>query len=298
MVYLSPLQASPDDDRDYPYVPVANYPPVLQHRSLVGDIEDQGEIGSCTANSTVSACELLLAKAGTKRHLSRLFNYYVTRELEGRLGQQGAVLRNAVKQAAKLGLPDEAVWAYDTAKAETNPPVEVYQEAAKHKVLRYERIQNGTNDEVAHAIKSAISEGFPVVFGMPVTQQWMNMRGGDTTYRGSAKDPVVGAHAMTIIGYSLDYFVVENSWGKDWGDGGLGYIHRDLVGEFFEAWVIRGFDVEQPVPVPVPVPVPTPAPEPTPAPVPPPAPAKKNDSAGLMIVIAIIVILYLMSLKQ
>lgn len=296
MVYLTPLRASPDDDRDFPYVPVANYPAVLQHRNLVGDIEDQGEIGSCTANSTVSACEMLLRKAGTSRHLSRLFNYYVTRELEGRLGQQGAVLRNAVKQAAKLGLPDEAMWAYDEAAAETNPPAEVYQEAAKHKVLRYERIQNGTNEEVTHAIKSAISEGFPVVFGMPVTQQWMNMRGGDITYRGSKKDPVVGAHAMTIIGYSLDYFVVENSWGKDWGDAGLGYIHRDIVEEFFEAWVIRGFDTEQPVPEPTPVPAPEPTP--VPAPVPPPAPAKKNDSAGLMIVIAIIVIVYLMSLKQ
>ena len=275
MIYLSPLQASPEDTRDYFYTPLPapTYPKVLQHRNLIGGIEDQGTVGSCTANSVVSACEMLLQKAGAHRDLSRLFNYYVTRELENRLGQEGAVLRNAIKQASKLGLPNEADWTYDVSKVEVNPPPAVYEAALPHKVLRYERIQNGTPDEVAHAIKSALSEGFPLVFGMPVTQQWMNMRGGDITYRGvTEKDPAVGAHAMTIIGYSPDYFIIENSWGKEWGDGGLGYIHRKTVAEFFDAWVIRGFDVEYVAPVPVPVPPPAPVPVPVPPPVPPEPP--------------------------
>lgn len=287
MIYLSPLQASPDDDRDYPYVPVATYPAIVQHRGLVGDIEQQGAVGSCTANSTVSACEMLLQKAGKHRNLSRLFNYYVTRDLEGRLGQSGAVLRNAVKQAAKLGLPNEDVWAYDESKVDVTPSPAVYAQAQMHKVLRYERIQNGTDTDVIHAIKSAISEGFPVVFGMPVTQQWLNMLGGDITYRGvTGKDPAVGAHAMAIIGYSQDFFVVENSWGAGWGDGGLGYIPVTQVGSFFEAWVVRGFDLDV-------VPMPAPVPEPSPAPIE-PAPKKQDNGQGAaLIVLAIIVVLVL-----
>lgn len=309
MFYLSPLLKSPDDDRDYLYVPVESYPEVRQMRQWLGEIEDQGEIGSCTANSVVSACELLLAEQlGRVRHLSRLFNYYVTRELEGRLGQSGAVLRNAVKQAAKLGLPDEYLWPYDPATAEVRPLDDVFAEAAKHRILRYERIQDGNDADVIRAIKSAISEGYPVVFGMPITQQWMNMRGGDISYRGvTDKDPAVGAHAMTIIGYSPDFFVIENSWGKDWGDGGLGYIPVTLVSEFFEAWVIKGFDVEgvnpEPVPVPPPAPAPpppAPEPEPTPDPAPQPAPAPEPEPnrdqqvvaifAGMLILLAVIYI--------
>ena len=294
MIYLSPLKASPVDDRDYFYTPLPapTYPKVLQHRNLVGGIEDQGAVGSCTANSVVSACEMLLQKAGVHRDLSRLFNYYVTRELENRLGQEGAVLRNAIKQAAKLGLPNESEWAYDIAKVEVNPPPAVYEAALPHKVLRYERIKNGTPDEVAHSIKSALSEGFPLVFGMPVTQQWMNMRGGDITYRGvTDKDPAVGAHAMTIIGYSLDYFIIENSWGSEWGDGGLGYIHRNTVAEFFDAWVIRGFDVA-PAPVPEPIPVPVPPvppvpPKPEPTPPEPQKPVSKDYT--VVIVVAVLV---------
>ena len=285
MIYLSPLQASPDDDRDYPYVPVAGYPANCQMRDLVGDIEDQGATGSCTANSTVSACEVLLQRAGNHRHLSRLFNYYVTRELEGRLGQSGAVLRNAVKQAAKLGLPNEDVWAYNENMVDTAPPPHVYAQAIQHRVLRYERIQNGTDAEVIRAIKSAISEGFPVVFGMPVTQQWMAMQGGDMSYRGvSVRDAAIGAHAMTVIGYSLSHFVVENSWGKDWGDGGLGYIPCERVSEFFEAWVIRGFDEHvAPLPTPVPAPIEPPAPQPA---------KTQSDATGIVIALFVIAAIY------
>ena len=286
MIYLTPLQASPEDDRDYPYVPVAAYPVNFQMRGLVGDVEDQKSTGSCTANSVVSACEIHLQKAGTFRHLSRLFNYYVTRELEGRLGQSGAVLRNAVKQAAKLGLPNEDVWAYDESKVDTAPSPAVYAQAQMHKVLRYERIQGATDTETVHAIKSALSEGYPVVFGMPVTQQWLNMLGGDTSYRGvTDKDPAVGAHAMTLIGYSLDFFVVENSWGAGWGDAGLGYIPVTQVGSFFEAWVIRGFDVDA-LPMPAPV-------VPVPAPVEPPAPKKDSGQGTALILLAIVVVLVL-----
>lgn len=299
MIYLSNLLASPDDDRDYIYEPVEKYPTVLQHRNLIGEIEDQGLTGSCTANSVVSACEILLQKANSHRNLSRLFNYYTTRELEGRLGQSGAVLRNAIKQAQKLGLPDESIWPYDESKAEVKPSEDAYTSAIEHKLFRYERIKGSTDKELVHCVKSAISEGYPVVFGTPVTQQWMNMRGGDITYRGvTENDPIVGGHAMVIIGYSLDYFVIENSWGKQWGDGGLGYIPVSLVSSFFDLWVIKGFDKEIIIPPVPPVPVPTP-PVPTPPviepPVPTPVPTEHNNK-NTIIVIALIIVLLLMLL--
>ncbi len=97
------------------------------------------------------------------------------------------------------------------------------------------------------------------------------------SYRGvTAKDPAVGAHAMTIIGYSIDYFVIENSWGKEWGDSGLGYIHKDHVNSFFEAWVIRGFDA--PVVAPVV-----------------PEPAKKTDFAVIAVAVLAAACLYVLT---
>ena len=239
-------------------------------------------MGSCTANSVVSACELILAANQKSRHLSRLFNYYTTRQLENRLGQEGAVLRNAVRQATKLGIPNEDVWDYSFFHVEAAPPVAVYVEADLHKISRYERIVGETAKDKIHAIKSALSEGFPVVFGMPVSQQWMQMQGGDTSYRGTKNDAVVGNHAMCIIGYSSSHFIVENSWGVEWGDKGLGYVPCELVDEFFEAWVIKGFDGLYPVafipPAPTPPVVPpTPLPEPS-------KPSVKPSDNGIVVV--------------
>jgi len=238
MIYLSPLVASPDDDRDYPYVPVS-FPDAAQFAT--GDIEDQLAIGSCTANAVVSACEAI--KPG---HLSRLFNYYHTRALENRLGQSGAALRDAVKVATKLGLPSETLWPYDESKADVLPPADVSDEAIKHKVLQYQRIDL-TGDWLTRAnnIKSALSQGFPVVFAMPVTTQFAQLTKSTAKgYAGKAYPwwPVIGNHAMAFYGYDRDFLHAENSWGTSWGDAGRWSLRIGLVEDIFEAWAITGFD--------------------------------------------------------
>ena len=32
-----------------------------------------------------------------------------------------------------------------------------------------------------------------------------------------------GGHAVSIVGYTQDRFIVRNSWGTSWGDKGFGY---------------------------------------------------------------------------
>lgn len=239
MIYLSHLVASPEDDRDYPYIPVASFPDAAEFATW--DIEDQLTIGSCTANAVVSACEAI--KPG---HLSRLFNYYHTRLLEGRLGSEGAVLRDAVKVATKAGLPSESLWPYDITKVETAPTPDVYDEASKHKVLEYLRIDlSGSWLERVNNIKSALSQGFPVVFAMPVTTQFMQLTKSTCAAYAGAKFPwwpVVGNHAMMFYGYDTDFLKAENSWGTSWGDDGRWALRIGLVEEIFEAWAITGFD--------------------------------------------------------
>lgn len=40
-----------------------------------------------------------------------------------------------------------------------------------------------------------------------------------------------GRHAMLIVGYIGNYFIVKNSWGTDWGDGGYCYIPKRLLAD-------------------------------------------------------------------
>ena len=36
-------------------------------------------------------------------------------------------------------------------------------------------------------------------------------------------DTTRGGHAVALVGYTPDRFIVRNSWGTGWGDQGFGY---------------------------------------------------------------------------
>ena len=47
---------------------------------------------------------------------------------------------------------------------------------------------------------------------------------------------LLGAHAMTLVGYNEDGFIVRNSWGEDWGDHGYTIFPYGDWGLHWEAW--------------------------------------------------------------
>jgi cathepsin L len=34
-------------------------------------------------------------------------------------------------------------------------------------------------------------------------------------------------HAVLLVGYTSEYWIIKNSWGTDWGQGGFIYISRN-----------------------------------------------------------------------
>jgi hypothetical protein len=158
--------------------------------------------------------------------------------MSGMLAMQGAYLRDAVKSARKQGLPLERTWPYDLTKEAVRPSDAAFDEALKATLTKFERVPQ---DNLANGIKSAISEGYPVVIGMPLGPQFMALTGPLAGQHYEVTQPYVGNHAMCVVGYTPDYIIVENSWGAGWGDGGYGAIPNAAVPEIFEAWVIRDF---------------------------------------------------------
>ncbi|MFH2028012.1 MAG: S8 family serine peptidase, partial [Nanoarchaeota archaeon] len=70
-------------------------------------------------------------------------------------------------------------------------------------------------------IKRLLIEYGPVVVGMVVYSDFPSYSGG--VYKPTTSS-TLGGHAITIVGYSLDdgidYWIVKNSWGPDWGEEG------------------------------------------------------------------------------
>lgn len=51
-----------------------------------------------------------------------------------------------------------------------------------------------------------------------------------------------GGHAVALVGYTSEYFIVRNSWGTAWGDNGYGYASK----MYAEAAFTEAYGIEVP----------------------------------------------------
>ena len=241
------------DQRDIPYrspYKPEDLPSSVDMREDVYEIENQGSIGSCVANGVASSCELIANRNDKPIDLSRLFLYNATKVYENRLGEEGLYTRDAYHVAYKQGMPTEEYYPYDISKDNIAPSSEDYKEAFNNRIDRYESVIRWNSvDSIKkiHQIKSALHEGLPVGFAMMITASLINLKGSwkEHNYKGVNPDTKgIGGHYMLIVGYDDEHykFLVQNSWGTSWGDGGYCGLPYNMVSEpFFEAWIARSF---------------------------------------------------------
>jgi C1A family cysteine protease len=234
------------DHRDQLYsaiaAPPATLPPSVDLRATCSPVENQGQLGSCTANALVGSLEFLEAKAGKQAvDLSRLFIYYNERALEGSVKEDaGAMIRDGVKTLAKQGVCTEKTWAYNIAKFAVKPPAAAYKQALAHQVESYHRLLT------LQDMQACLAEGYPFVFGFSVYQSFESATVAKTGTLNLPKrsEKALGGHAVMAVGYddATKRFLVRNSWGKDWGQQGYftmpyAYLEdRNLSDDF---WTLR-----------------------------------------------------------
>ena len=152
----------------------ASLPPSKDLRPSFSPVEDQGHLGSCTANAAIALLEYFEKRAGGKHiDASRLFLYKVERELLGWTGDTGAFLRTAMQALVMFGAPPEKYWPYDGSPESTNthfdvePPAFCYALGANYRAIKYFRLDpNGAApNQVLANIKSYLAKGFPSMFG-------------------------------------------------------------------------------------------------------------------------------------
>jgi C1A family cysteine protease len=234
------------DHRDILYTAVrkvpAKLPAAVDLRSLCSKVEDQGDLGSCTANALVGALEFLEKKDKVSYvDLSRLFIYYNERVIEHTTkSDSGAMLRDGIKTLAKQGVCSEAKWPYTISKFKVKPTASCYKEALTHQITSYQRLQ--TLDET----RACLAEGFPFVFGFTVYESFESQQIARTGVVPMPQpgERVVGGHAVMAVGYddSKKTFTVRNSWGESWGLKGYFTMPYDYLADrdlSDDLWVIR-----------------------------------------------------------
>jgi C1A family cysteine protease len=146
-------------------------PATVDLRQWCSPIEDQGELGSCTAHAAVGLMEYFELKAfGKHVDASRLFVYKTMRDLMGVKGDTGAELRIAMQALATFGAPPEKYWPYHPADFEKEPTAFCYQFAASFRSIQYFRLDPaGTSPRaVLSSLRDMLATGLPAMFGFTV----------------------------------------------------------------------------------------------------------------------------------
>lgn len=219
-------------------------PPKVDLRPKCPPITNQGTLGSCTANAIGSAhfFNQILQNSKKAFQPSRLFLYYNERRMEGNIEcDSGAIIRDGFKSIAKEGVCPETLWEYHIPSFTTEPPSSAYQDALNHQVLQYMRVQQSLGQ-----MKGCLADGYPFVFGFTVYESFKTPEVAKTgiMHFPTANDSMIGGHAIMAVGYDDEkqHFIIQNSWGTEWGDKGFFYMpysyatDSNLAADF---WTIR-----------------------------------------------------------
>ena len=231
------------DHRDLLYKaiqPKLKLPTSIDLRSKCSVVENQGALGSCTANALAGHLEFLDNAADQNYvDVSRLFIYYNERALMDTVeSDSGAALRDGIKTLAKQGVCAEKSWPYMIEQFTKKPPAVCYKEALKHKILSYHSL-TGLNEMLA-----CLAEGYPFVFGFTVYDGFESSETARTGVMSMPKktERVLGGHAVMAVGYNQKdkRFIVRNSWGTQWGQEGYFTMPFECVETLArDFWTIR-----------------------------------------------------------
>jgi len=192
-------------------------------------VYDQGQLGSCTANAIAFAYEFGERKQGLSivGTPSRLFIYYNERAQEGTVNSDdGAAISDGVNGVHTIGVVSETKWPYDISKFKDKPSQSLFNEAKRHITTNFRQVQ-ATLDQ----IQAALQQGYPVIFSGDVFE---SLESDTTSHSGivpvpTSSDKCLGGHAMGIVGYNSQYFIIRNSWGSGVGDGGYYYFPTEYI---------------------------------------------------------------------
>jgi C1A family cysteine protease len=226
-------------------------------RPLFSPIENQGALGSCTANAGVSILEYFERRAfGKHIDASRLFLYKTTRNLLGWVGDTGAFIRTTMAAMVLFGVPPEKYWPYTTVvhpgpagerTFDDEPSGFLYSCAGNFKTMSYYRLDPPGTAKVAllNSIKNHIAAGFPSIFGFTVFSSIFQAKPGEGKIPFPiTNESVLGGHAVVACGFNDDLkikntnpggiettgaLMIRNSWGTAWGDAGYGWLPYDYI---------------------------------------------------------------------
>ncbi len=265
------LDARPDrlDLRDREYRPnlrslPQQFPTEKQVKDLltsyVGSdlILNQGQEGACTGfglaavinyliwreDITVDESGKLHSSSNIKdRCVSERMLYHLARIYDEWDGEDysGSSCRGAMKGWHRHGVCKKTLWEYDLSGKFIPPKPNWEKDALSNPLGAYYRI----NKDSVVDMQAAIYEVGAIYCSANVHKGWYLSKVNKLPVIEQSPE-VTGGHAFCIVGYNEHGFIVQNSWGAQWGWNGFAVLrYKDWVENGSDAWVsVRGVPID------------------------------------------------------
>ena len=205
---------------------------------------------SCTGHAVAAMVNAVLANQSDTTHVSPYMLYALARrydEFEGE-ADVGSSLRGALKGWYYHGLLPDSKWPTLTMRREPDldGDDDIFRLALQRPLGAFYRVNATRLDDM----QSAISELYGIVASAAIHDGWVNpqvlkrrvnrKQHELRVITRTASSKAIGGHAFCIVGYNDVGFLIQNSWGTDWGKGGFATLpHDDWLESGYDAWVAR-----------------------------------------------------------
>jgi C1A family cysteine protease len=203
-------------------------------------VGEQGSTGSCVGWAVAdSVLRWHFVKAGRLAETERLSPRYLwmaSKELDDLrtrpttfIERSGTNIKSALDVARKYGVVKETALPFSAARLYGGDVETFYAAAATLKIASYFNLGRD-----AAAWKRWLADKGPIAVRLDVDRTWDQAAANQGNLDEYREDTKRGGHAVALVGYTADRFVVRNSWGATgWGDGGFGYASLAYAREAF-----------------------------------------------------------------
>lgn len=248
------VRPDPVDLRDWEYRPSIALAPVDQILPLdPNPTKQQGETNACTGFALATVIEYLLDRGrrpveGISGHMlysmARRYDEWAEEDEED---DSGSSLRGALKGWARHGASCERLWPGPTMPHPAPGSVDDWWlDAVKRPLGAYYRI----DPENIRDIHIALGEAGAVYASAFTHKGWdaqlqrlilpAPTSGDEVPVIRHAAGSQEQGHAFAIVGYTREGFIIQNSWGAEWGRGGFAVLtYEDWIENAMDCWVVQ-----------------------------------------------------------
>lgn len=106
--------------------------------------------------------------------------------------------------------------------------------AAQFRITAYYNLRiTGSDERDLHSWRSWIARVGPVLTRLDTDDTWHNATSTNGHLNMYNPGKTRGGHAVCLVGYTPDHFIVRNSWGSGWGDQGFAYASNEYANAAF-----------------------------------------------------------------